>query len=56
MSADRGPARRNSASSSSRRWSARQFGISSNPIREALQQLQGEGFVVISPNKGRPSG
>lgn len=29
-----------------------QFGISSNPIREALQQLQGEGFVVISPNKG----
>lgn len=29
-----------------------QFGISSNPIREALQQLQGEGFVVILPNKG----
>jgi DNA-binding GntR family transcriptional regulator len=29
-----------------------QFGISSNPVREALQQLQGEGLVVILPNKG----
>lgn len=29
-----------------------QFNISTNPIREALQQLQGEGLVVISPNKG----
>jgi DNA-binding GntR family transcriptional regulator len=28
------------------------FGISSNPVREALQQLQGEGLVVILPNKG----
>ncbi|MET0430428.1 MAG: GntR family transcriptional regulator [Microvirga sp.] len=28
------------------------YGISSNPIREALQQLQGEGLVVISPNRG----
>jgi DNA-binding GntR family transcriptional regulator len=29
-----------------------QYRLSSNPIREALQQLQGEGLVVISPNKG----
>ncbi len=29
-----------------------QFRISSNPVREALQQLQGEGLVVILPNKG----
>src|SRR5690349_17936694 len=29
-----------------------EYRISSNPIREALQQLQGEGLVVISPNKG----
>jgi DNA-binding GntR family transcriptional regulator len=29
-----------------------QFRISTNPIREALQQLQGEGLVVILPNKG----
>ncbi|MDB5530702.1 MAG: GntR domain protein [Devosia sp.] len=26
--------------------------VSSNPVREALQQLQGEGLVVIAPNKG----
>lgn len=29
-----------------------EFGISQNPVREALQQLQGEGLVVILPNKG----
>lgn len=29
-----------------------QYGISTNPIREALQQLQGEGLVVIAPNRG----
>jgi DNA-binding GntR family transcriptional regulator len=28
------------------------LGVSSNPLREALQQLQGEGLVVIVPNKG----
>lgn len=28
------------------------YGTSTNPIREALQQLRGEGFVVITHNRG----
>jgi DNA-binding GntR family transcriptional regulator len=28
------------------------YGLSQMPIREALQQLQGEGIIVMSPNKG----
>jgi DNA-binding GntR family transcriptional regulator len=31
---------------------AGQYAISQMPVREALQQLQGEGLVVIAPNKG----
>jgi DNA-binding GntR family transcriptional regulator len=31
---------------------AKRYGTSTNPVREALQQLRGEGFVVISPNRG----
>jgi len=31
---------------------AKQYAVSPIPIREALQQLQGEGLVVIAPNKG----
>lgn len=31
---------------------ARRYDSSSNPVREALHQLQGEGFVVISQNRG----
>lgn len=31
---------------------AERYGTSTNPVREALQQLRGEGFVVISPNRG----
>lgn len=31
---------------------ARRHGTSTNPVREALQQLRGEGFVVVSPNRG----
>lgn len=31
---------------------AERYGTSTNPVREALQQLRGEGFVVITPNRG----
>ena len=31
---------------------AARYGTSTNPIREALQLLRGEGFVVIEPNRG----
>ena len=31
---------------------ARRMGTSTNPVREALQQLRGEGFVVMTPNRG----
>ncbi|MCR8722872.1 GntR family transcriptional regulator [Frigidibacter sp. ROC022] len=31
---------------------ARRYNTSTNPVREALQQLRGEGFVVIEPNRG----
>jgi DNA-binding GntR family transcriptional regulator len=31
---------------------AERYGTSTNPIREALQQLRGEGFVIIEPNRG----
>lgn len=31
---------------------AERHGTSTNPVREALQLLRGEGFVVITPNRG----
>ncbi len=31
---------------------AERHGTSSNPVREALQQLRGEGFVIVEPNRG----
>jgi DNA-binding GntR family transcriptional regulator len=31
---------------------SRQYHTSNNPVREALQQLRGEGFVVMAPNRG----
>ncbi len=31
---------------------ASRYGTSTNPVREALQQLRGEGFVLIAPNRG----
>ena len=31
---------------------AERYGTSTNPVREALQQLRGEGFVVMEPNRG----
>jgi DNA-binding GntR family transcriptional regulator len=31
---------------------AAHYGTSTNPIREALQQLRGEGFVLMEPNRG----
>ena len=31
---------------------ADRLGTSTNPVREALQQLRGEGFVIMTPNRG----
>jgi DNA-binding GntR family transcriptional regulator len=31
---------------------SRRYRTSNNPVREALQQLRGEGFVLMAPNRG----
>ncbi|ASJ74063.1 GntR family transcriptional regulator [Granulosicoccus antarcticus] len=31
---------------------ARRYGVSTSPVREVLRRMQGEGYVVISPNRG----
>lgn len=31
---------------------AEHYSTSTNPVREALQQLRGEGFVIMEPNRG----
>lgn len=31
---------------------ATRYGTSTNPVREALQQLRGEGYVLFTPNRG----
>ena len=31
---------------------AERYGTSTNPVREALQLLRGEGFVIFAPNRG----
>lgn len=31
---------------------AARYGVSANPVREALWRLQGEGFVIANPNQG----
>ena len=30
---------------------SKRYGVSTNPVREALHQLSGEGFVVLSRNR-----